>query len=125
MHDTSFTGWLGFRLKVPGSSPDHKPGEKADKEEKAFKKVSLLVGEADPPPRRPRHAASSSSAPDGRRSALGVFIFAQALSAVSPRPPTTPPRPGGRGFAGRLGRAAGRASTRRVRAGSPSRRERA
>src|SRR6266498_4711349 len=39
----------------------------------------LLVGEADPPPRRPRHAASPSSAPDGRRSALGVLILAHAL----------------------------------------------
>src|SRR6266545_2042060 len=27
----------------------------------------LLVGEADPPPHRPRHAASPASAPDGRR----------------------------------------------------------
>ena len=43
----------------------------------------LLVGEADPPPRRPRHAASPSSAPDGRRSALGVLIVAHALSTGS------------------------------------------
>jgi len=33
---------------------------------------SLLAGEADPPPRRPRHAASPSSPPDGRRGASGA-----------------------------------------------------
>src|SRR3989442_11027771 len=37
--------------------------------------VSLMVGEADPPPPRPRHAASPSSAPDGRRTpAAGRFL---------------------------------------------------
>jgi len=30
----------------------------------------LVAGEADPPPHRPRHAASPSSAPDGRRGAV-------------------------------------------------------
>src|SRR5882672_1377701 len=29
-----------------------------------------MAGEADPPPRRPRHAASPSSAPDGRRTPM-------------------------------------------------------
>src|SRR5688572_13743193 len=33
---------------------------------------SFSAGEADPPPHRPRHAASPSSPPDGRRGACGA-----------------------------------------------------
>jgi hypothetical protein len=32
----------------------------------------LMAGEADPPPHRPRHAASPTSPPDGRRGASGA-----------------------------------------------------
>src|SRR6267378_3470327 len=42
-----------------------------------------MVGEADPPPRRPRHAASPSSAPDGRRTpAAGRFLLRRSVRVL-------------------------------------------
>ena len=50
-------------LRLQGRSS----GDSEPEQELLRLRVSLLVGEADPPPRRPRHEASPASAPDGRR----------------------------------------------------------
>src|SRR5207247_8245717 len=56
--------------------------------------TALMVGEADPPPHRPRHAASPSSAPDGRRrvwrGSMGSTTLAALLVGEADPPPPRP-----------------------------------